>query len=520
MRTILARLAASVVWGAGMSALAISTCDATARPVCEIAPTFDAGRAPTSEINVAPPPLGSNQTGDGSVARPYATIQYAAARAVPGTAVRVHPGSYAGGSFVTDVRGTPEAPIWIGGFSPRPGEPPARPIITGGSEGLHLVRCAYVVVHDLEVRNVSSNGINSDDGGEYDDPTAAHHQVFRSLVIQDIGGTGNQDGLKLSGVYNFAVIDCEISRCGGAMSGSGIDMVGCHDGVIARTFMHDLSANAVQAKGGTTNIDITRCRIENAGERALNIGGSTGFEFFRPPLSKTGPNAEARNIRATANTILGSNAAVAFVGAMDCVFAHNTVIEPRRWIMRILQETTSSPPYVFDACSNNTFASNIVYFQRGQISTYVNIGSNTLPATFVFRNNLWYAHDNPAASTPGLPSPETGAVVGVDPMLKDVAGGDYAICASSAAAGQGESPPRVAGDFGGACYRSPPSIGAFEIPEHPAADFDSSGDLGSADFFAFLSAFFLGDPASDFNADGTINSQDFFDFLGAFISGC
>ena len=293
MRTILARLAASVVWGAGMSALAISTCDATARPVCEIAPTFDAGRAPTSEINVAPPPLGSNQTGDGSVARPYATIQYAAARAVPGTAVRVHPGSYAGGSFVTDVRGTPEAPIWIGGFSPRPGEPPARPIITGGSEGLHLVRCAYVVVHDLEVRNVSSNGINSDDGGEYDDPTAAHHQVFRSLVIQDIGGTGNQDGLKLSGVYNFAVIDCEISRCGGAMSGSGIDMVGCHDGVIARTFMHDRSANAVQAKGGSTDIDIRQNRIGITGSRALNLGGSTDLNLFRPPLSTTASNAEA-----------------------------------------------------------------------------------------------------------------------------------------------------------------------------------------------------------------------------------
>ncbi|MBC7773657.1 MAG: right-handed parallel beta-helix repeat-containing protein [Pyrinomonadaceae bacterium] len=494
---------------------------ASAQPVCEALPTFDAGLFPTRELHVAPPPLGNDQSGDGSAARPFATIRHAVGNAEPGTAVRVHPGSYAGGTFISEVRGLADAPIWIGGMGSKPGQPPAaRPVIEGGSDGLHLVQCSYIVIHDLEVRGASGNGINSDDGGEYANPLAAHHQVFRGLFIHDIGSSGNQDGLKLSGLRDFAVLDCEIMRCGGSMSGSGIDMVGCHGGVIARTFMHDLSANAVQAKGGSTDVLITRCRMENAGERALNIGGSTGFKFFRPPLSETAPNAEARNIRAVANIIVGSNAAFAFVGATDCLVAHNTVIEPRRWIFRILQETTSSPPYVFDPCSNNSVSSNLVYFRRGALSTHLNIGANTSPATFVFRHNLWYAFDNPAASMPVLPSPEMGGIAGVDPMLRDAPGGNYAICGMSPAAGRGVSPAPVPGDYLGVCYRDPPSIGSLEIPERPAGDFNKDGTLDTRDFFEFLSAFFTVQPAGDFNADGVINSQDFFDFVAAFATGC
>jgi hypothetical protein len=49
------------------------------------------------------------------------------------------------------------------------------------------------------------------------------------------------------------------------------------------------------------------------------------------------------------------------------------------------------------------------------------------------------------------------------------------------------------------------------------ADWDCSGSLNSADFFAFLGSFFDG---GDFNADGARDSRDFFDYLHAFFSGC
>lgn len=51
-------------------------------------------------------------------------------------------------------------------------------------------------------------------------------------------------------------------------------------------------------------------------------------------------------------------------------------------------------------------------------------------------------------------------------------------------------------------------------------DFDGSGATTSADFFAFLAAFFEGRFSADVNRDGLVNSADFFDYLTAFFSRC
>jgi len=53
-----------------------------------------------------------------------------------------------------------------------------------------------------------------------------------------------------------------------------------------------------------------------------------------------------------------------------------------------------------------------------------------------------------------------------------------------------------------------------------AADFDDSGGVDSADFFAFIAVFFGGLPAADFDDSGAIDSADFFAFIAAFFEGC
>ena len=461
------------------SLLALPAMTACARQVaCDSIITFADRLEPTLQIHVAPD--GSNTTGDGSEANPYATIAFAAERAVPGTSVVVHSGVYAGGGFIGNFHGTPEMPFWIGGAA---GE--ARPIIDGGGEGLHFARARYVIVHDLEVRNAAFNGINADDGGDVDDPLASHHLVFRNLDIHDIGGDGNQDGLKLSGINEFAVIDCQFARCGGGDSGSGIDHVGCHHGVIARCTFEEMSGNAIQCKGGSEDLEIRWCTFVDCGQRAINIGGSTGFAFFRPPLSMEKPNVEARDIRVLSSIFQGSLCAVAFVGSVECVVSNNTIVDPTNWLFRILQETVSSGEYEFLPCSDNTFRNNIVYFDFSDLSTYVNIGANTEPATFTYAHNLWYAHDRPGASQPAnLGAPEAAGIYGIDPLFADAQSLDCSIDDASAASGAGQTPALSEGDFAGKCYGEPPSIGALEADAK--ADLDDDGTVGASDLAQLL----------------------------------
>src|SRR5262249_8299152 len=154
-----------------------------------------------------------------------------------------------------------------------------------------------------------------------------------------IGPKGNRDGIKLSGLEDFTVQDCVLERWGDG--GSGVDMVGCHRGRIADCTFRQGGADAVQAKGGTAGIRVEHCRFEDYGERGINIGGSTGLEFFRPPL-KTFPTDgryEARDIRVEENLFVGGMAPVAFVGVDGAVVRRNTIYRPQRWALRILQET-------------------------------------------------------------------------------------------------------------------------------------------------------------------------------------
>jgi hypothetical protein len=154
---------------------------------------------------------------------------------------------------------------------------------------------------------------------------------------------------------------------------------------------------------------------------------------------------------------------VAFVGCVDCLAANNTIVDPQRWVVRILQETTSTAEYEFAPAQGGRFVNNAVYFARAELSTYVNVGAGTDAASFEFSNNLWYAHDAPSDSEPNpLPVAETAGIYGEDPEFADVEADDVGIDATSPLANAGV--PLVTADLDGACYAEPPSIGALEVP--------------------------------------------------------
>ena len=434
---------------------------------CDPIRTLAEGRLPIREIFVSP--TGSNSTGNGARATPYRTIARALEGVTPGDAIRLLPGVYPAGNSLSSIAGTSNAPIWLGGV---PGE--ERPEIRGGTSALLLSRVRYLIVENLVVSEATLNGINCDDGGDYANPDATHHLLFRNLEIRDVGTGGNHDGLKLSGVHDYWVLDCTFIRM--SAGGSGIDHVGCHRGLIARCTFTDMGSNAIQCKGGSGDVEIRGNRFLNGGGRAINVGGSTGFPFFRPPLSRTEPNVEARNIRVFANLFQGSDAPIAFVGAVDCVATHNTIVNPGRWVFRILQETVTGGGYSFQPCRNNRVINNLVFFRRAQVNTPVNVGGNTDPASFEFAHNLWYAVDQPNQSRPSLPSAESGGVYGRDPQFRDAAAGDFSVLMSSPAVGKGLGLPAPRADFLERCYADAPTLGAFEVRPRPFPSADSDGD--------------------------------------------
>ena len=340
----------------------------------------------------------------------------ALAAAKPGTTISVAPGTYRGGLSQAGLKGTKERPIVIAGSDPK-----NPPVLEGGGNAIQLSSPQHVVLRDFLFSKATGNGLNIDDGGSIDSP--AEDITLQNLVVRDVGPGGNRDGIKLSGVSHFRVENCRVERWGSG--GSAIDMVGCHEGVIAGCTFAEATgdgANGVQAKGGSSQITIQRCRFENAGGRAVNLGGSTGLPYFRPRDAKY----EAKDITVEDCTILGGMAAIAFVGVDGALVRHNTIYRPTRWPIRILQETVGDR---FAPCRNGRFEKNLVVFQAENVGQLVNIGPNTAPETFSFAGNQWRCLDRPESTRRlvQLPSAEKDGIYDRTPAFKDGAAGDFRI---------------------------------------------------------------------------------------------
>ena len=359
-----------------------------------------------------------------------ASLEEALRSARPGTTILLAPGDYDGGLRAERLAGKEGAPIVI-----RAADAESPPRIRGGRNALHLSDAVHVEIRDLVIEKCATNGMNVDDGGSFETPSA--HVTFRGVTFRDIGSGGNHDGLKLSGVVDFRVEDCRFERWG--RGGSGIDMVGCHRGVIdASTFREGdpQGANAVQMKGGSRDITVRRCRFEDAGGRGVNLGGSTGLPYFRPRPE----GYEAKDLVVEDCVFVGGGAPVAFVGVDGATVRHNVIYHPGRWVLRILQETRGED---FVPSRNGRFESNIVVYRSSDVRTLVNIGDGTDPASFRFSGNLWFCADRPERSEAGarsLPTSEKDGIYGKDPRFEDPAKGDFGVPAGSAAFGRG---PRV-----------------------------------------------------------------------------
>ena len=347
-----------------------------------------------------------------------------------GDTVRVAAGTYSGSFYFENLHGTAGKPILIAAADPQ------NPPVIAGS--LHFSEVSHLELRSFTFRGAKGNSLNIDDGGSYETPS--HHVTLRNLRILESGSGGNQDGIKLSGVDHFQIEECEV--VGWSDGGSGIDMVGCHHGKIVQCQFRR-GGNGIQAKGGSAEITIQKCRFEDCRSRGINLGGSTGMEYFRPPVKSMPPNGkyEAKGITVTRCVFVGGGAPVAFVGVESAIVDFCTIYRPGRWAIRMLQETRE-PGFV--PSGKSAFRDNIVVFRStGWSEGGVNIGPGTAPQTFRFARNLWYCEDRPDRSRPHLPTPETDGGYGADPLFRNPEQGDFRLKATSPAIGRGAYPDPV-----------------------------------------------------------------------------
>lgn len=353
--------------------------------------------------------------------KPYTTPAQAAAFAQPGDTILIFPHIYGGGNYIANLHGNTSAYIYFIGVDVN------TVIFQGGGQAFHFSDVSYIHFENISITLQTANGMNIDDGGSFDTP--AHHFRIKGCKFYNMGAQGNNDLLKMSGVDSFWIYNCIFLN--GAGGGSGLDMVGCHHGWIFNNNFENMGSNAIQAKGGTQFIDIHTNYFKNCGQRTLNLGGSTGLQFFRPQNAPF----EAADLNVFANVFIGSTAPIAYVGCVRTEVFNNTIINPGNWIIRILQETVD--PDRFLPCGDNSFKNNIIWY--GNISTHVNIGPNTAPNTFVFSHNLWFRHTNPSNSVPNLPAAETSQIAGQNPLFNNISSENFRLTGLSPAINSGTS---------------------------------------------------------------------------------
>lgn len=208
-----------------------------------------------------------NNSGPGTEARPFCTIQAAANVVNPGQTVLVEPGIYQGPAILSHS-GNPGAPITFESATPRSGSNWNTPVTIESSLGSTGTVLTLADVHDVRISGITVQG-NLSSGI---DVTGSHDITFDTDDVT--GGTATTHGIAIDGSSSGIVVTrtADTDTGGAIQLAAGAGQVTIADDIMAAAHGQVISATGVSGLSLTGNtVQGSPC------EPAIGIaGGSTG----------------------------------------------------------------------------------------------------------------------------------------------------------------------------------------------------------------------------------------------------
>src|SRR3989339_517312 len=163
----------------------------------------------------------------------YSTLSDAAQAAEPGDTILVNNVVQDDTQWISELKGTSDNWIYIIATDLQ------EIVYSGNTEAWHLSDCEYISIYGFKFEGQTGNGVNIDDAGTFDTPS--HHITIERCEWGLMNASANNDQLKLSGVDDIIIKDCNFHD--GSVGGSMVDMVGCHDGQFYDNYFYKARAN-------------------------------------------------------------------------------------------------------------------------------------------------------------------------------------------------------------------------------------------------------------------------------------
>lgn len=224
-----------------------------------------AGKTADRYIHVAPG--GSDETGDGSEEKPYATPGFAATQVAPGTEVIVHEGTYGQFKIRTEASGTKSKPVV---FRAAEGERviiqsvPGEEAVAGESVGIYLINVDNITLDGFEITG-GTHGIY------YESLQSRGEEALENINISNckVHGIRSTHGICVyarndyAPVKNIAMSGCEVYDCECFDSESTVFNGNIDGFTINDNIIHDNNNIGIDMIGFEGNAKHNRSKFDN-----------------------------------------------------------------------------------------------------------------------------------------------------------------------------------------------------------------------------------------------------------------